>query len=39
MLAMVLSSHAGNDIATQGCAGCGKVAQPPSSEHRGVVAS
>jgi hypothetical protein len=27
-----------DDIATQGCTRCGKVAQPPSSEHRGVVA-
>jgi hypothetical protein len=28
--------HAG--VATQGCTSCGKVAQPPRLEHRGVVA-
>jgi hypothetical protein len=39
MLMAMLSSHAGNDAATQGCTGCGKVAQPPSSKHQGVVAS
>jgi hypothetical protein len=37
MLAMVLSSHVGDDAATQGCTGCGKVVHPLSSEHRGVV--
>jgi hypothetical protein len=34
----MLPSHAGDDAVTQGCTGRGKVAQPPSSEHRGVVA-
>jgi hypothetical protein len=34
-----LPSHVGNDAKTQGCTGCGKVAQLLSSEHRGVVAS
>jgi hypothetical protein len=35
----VLPSHVGDDATTQGSIGCGKVAQPSSSEHRGVVAS
>jgi hypothetical protein len=35
----VLPSQAGDGAATQGCTGCGKVEQPLSSEHRGVVAS
>jgi hypothetical protein len=35
----VMSSHAGDDAATQGCIGCGMVAQPLSSERRAVVAS
>jgi hypothetical protein len=39
MLATMLLSLASDGAATQGCIGCGKVAQPPSSEHRGVVAS
>jgi hypothetical protein len=38
MLVTVLLSHVGDGVATQGCAGCGKVAQPPSLEHRSVVA-
>jgi hypothetical protein len=29
MLAIMLPSHAGDGTATQGCTGCGKVAQPP----------
>jgi hypothetical protein len=32
-------NHAGDGAATQGCTGCAKVAQPPSSELRGVVVS
>jgi hypothetical protein len=39
MLATMLPSHAENDAATQGCTGYSNVTQPPSSEHRGVVAS
>jgi hypothetical protein len=39
MLVTMLSSHAGDGATIQGCTGCGKVAQPPSSEHRGVAAS
>jgi hypothetical protein len=39
VLATMLPSHAEDDAATQCCTGCGKVAQPPSSEHEGVVAS
>jgi hypothetical protein len=39
MLPMVLPSHAGDITATQDCTGCGKVVQPPISEHRGVVAA
>jgi hypothetical protein len=35
---MVLSSYADDGATTRGCTGCGKVAQPPSSENRGVVA-
>jgi hypothetical protein len=35
----MLRSHASDGATTQACIGCGKVAQPPSSEHRGVVAS
>jgi hypothetical protein len=35
----MLLSHADDDAATQGCTSCGKVTQPLSSEHRGVVAS
>jgi hypothetical protein len=38
MLATMLPSHVGDDSATQGCIGRGKVAQPPSSKHRGVIA-
>jgi hypothetical protein len=38
MLAIMLLSHAGNGTATEGCIGCGKVAQPLRSEHRCVVA-
>jgi hypothetical protein len=37
MLMMVLLSHAGDGAATQGCIGCGKVAQSLSSKHRDVV--
>jgi hypothetical protein len=37
MLAMVLPSHSSDGAATQGCTGRVKVAQPLSSEHRGVV--
>jgi hypothetical protein len=33
MLAIMMPSHAGDDVATQGCTGCGKVAQPSRSEH------
>jgi hypothetical protein len=36
---MMLPSHAGDVAATEGCTDCGKVAQPPSSKHQGVVAS
>jgi hypothetical protein len=39
MLATILSSHAFDGATTQGCTGRGKVAQPPRSEHQGVVAS
>jgi hypothetical protein len=39
MLAIMLSSHTDDSAATHGCTGCGKVTQPQSSEHRGVVAS
>jgi hypothetical protein len=35
----MLPSHASDGTATHGCTGCGKVAQPPGSKHRGVVAS
>jgi hypothetical protein len=28
MPATMLSSHAGDDATTQGCTGCGRVAQP-----------
>jgi hypothetical protein len=34
----ILPSHADDGTATQGCTDCGKVAQPPRSEHRGVIA-
>jgi hypothetical protein len=37
LLAMMLPSDACNYAATQGCTCHVKVAQPPSSEHRGVV--
>jgi hypothetical protein len=36
---IMLPSHAGDGAATHGCTGYGKVVQPPSLEHRGVVAS
>jgi hypothetical protein len=39
MLATVLPSHASNDAANQGYTGYGKVVQPSSLEHQGVVAS
>jgi hypothetical protein len=39
VLMTVLPSHAGDGPVTQGSNGCGKVAQPPRSEHRGVIAS
>jgi hypothetical protein len=35
MLAIMLPSHASDGAATQCCTGCGKVMQPPCSEHRG----
>jgi hypothetical protein len=34
---ILLSSHASDGATTQGCTACGKVAQPSSLEHRGVV--
>jgi hypothetical protein len=37
ILAIMLPSHTGNGAASQGCTSCGKVVQPPRSEHRGVV--
>jgi hypothetical protein len=39
MLVMMLPSHASDGSITQGCTSCGKVAQPPSSEHQSVVAT
>jgi hypothetical protein len=39
MLMIMLLSHADDGAATHCCIGCGKVVQPPSSEHQGVVAS
>jgi hypothetical protein len=39
MMAMMVLSHAGNGAGTQSCTSRGKVAQPPSIEHRCVVAS
>jgi hypothetical protein len=36
---IMLLSHANDSAVTQGCTGYGMVAQPPISEHRGVVAS
>jgi hypothetical protein len=39
MLVAMLSSLVGNDAATQCYTGCGKVVQPLSLEHLGVVAS
>jgi hypothetical protein len=39
VLMTVLLSHTGDGPVTPGSNGCGKVAQPPRSEHRGVIAS
>jgi hypothetical protein len=39
MLVTMLLSQDGDGSATQGCTGCAKVVQPPSSDHRGVVTS
>jgi hypothetical protein len=37
MLVTALPSYAGDGAATQGCTSCGKISEPPSLEHRGVV--
>jgi hypothetical protein len=39
MLVTMLPRHADDSATTRGCTGYGKVAQPPSSEHRGVIAT
>jgi hypothetical protein len=39
MLVTMLLSHVDDGTATQGCTGCGKVAQPLRLENQGVVAS
>jgi hypothetical protein len=39
MLATMLPRHADDSAATRGCTGYGKVVQPLSSEHRGVIAA
>jgi hypothetical protein len=39
MVVTVLPSYIGDGAATEGCTSHGKVAQPLSSEHRGVIAT